>query len=231
MSDEIWAALRAGSACPAGRLAFARHVFSVGMMFRKRKRIGRGRSASPAGLSGLPSRRLGQAAPRAARTGSSVVSKPMKQHLSPCRLARQETKFGVENAPSPGWADTERQIEDDDDKDEGDANDRTRIQSMHNRRILARCEAVPTRFESVPRHCWTRFGPKSCIIMHNPASLASGSHCLRGKGKNHASLASGSHCLREVPCILAGRIGRARRKCCDDNHLRRMLICRNNNGV
>ena len=70
--------------------------YELRLMFRKRKRIGEGREAPPAGLSG--------------RSGSSVVSKPMKQDLSPCRLARQETKFEVENAavPAPVAARTRR---------------------------------------------------------------------------------------------------------------------------
>ncbi len=95
----------------------------------------------------------------------------------------------------------------------------------HHTGILHRC------LEAVPHHCSMPPGPKSCIIMHNNASLGCGSRSLRGKGENPASLASGSRCLRRMPCILAGRIRRARRKCCDDNDLRRMLICRNNNGV
>ena len=41
--------------------------------------------------------------------------------------------------------------------------------------------------------CSTLFCTESCIILHNPASLGCGSHCLRGDDENPASLASGSH--------------------------------------
>ena len=76
------------------------------------------------------------------------------------------------------------------------------------------------------RHLSSMFaGAKSCIIMHENASLGCGSHSLRGNPENHASLASDSHCLREMPCILEGRIGGARRKCRDDNDLRSIVIC------
>ena len=65
---------------------------------------------------------------------------------------------------------------------------------------------VHTSYVAMPLRdgCSTRPGPKSCIIMHDPASLGCGSHCLRGNPENPASLASGSHCLRKVPCILGG---------------------------
>jgi len=49
------------------------------------------------------------------------------------------------------------------------------------------------RARSLRCRCSTLFCTESCIILHNPASLGCGSHCLRGDDENPASLGSGSH--------------------------------------
>ncbi len=90
------------------------------------------------------------------------------------------------------------------------------------------CAMLPTLLRYA---CSTLFCPESCIILHNPASLGCGSHCLRGDDENPACLGSGSHCLRRMPCILENCFGRVARKWWNGNGLGRGFICRNNNGV
>jgi hypothetical protein len=111
-------------------------------------------------------------------------------------------------------------------------NARTRTIVTVRRRLEAHIIDAPCPDAKGFRHASSMLeGAQSFMKMHENASLGCGSHCLRGKGENHASLASGSHCLREIPCILAGRIGRARCKCLSDSDLRKIFKCRNHNGV